>query len=48
MRRMRNRMIHGYDTIDAARVLDAVAINIEPLVAVLGKAIHSGDGQLSE
>lgn len=31
IRRMRNRMIHGYDTIDVARVWDAIEIDIPPL-----------------
>jgi uncharacterized protein with HEPN domain len=35
VRRMRNRMIHGYDTIDVARVWDAVEIDIPPLISVL-------------
>lgn len=35
VRRMRNRLIHGYDTIDVARVWDAVEIDIPPLIAAL-------------
>lgn len=35
VRRMRNRLIHGYDTIDVARVWDAVEIDIPPLITSL-------------
>ncbi len=35
VRRMRNRMIHGYDTIDVVRVWDAVQIDIPTLLAAL-------------
>lgn len=39
VRRMRNRLIHGYDTIDAARVWDAVEIEVPPLVSALTAAL---------
>jgi uncharacterized protein with HEPN domain len=39
VRRMRNRLIHGYDTIDVARVWDAVEIDVPPLIAALSKAL---------
>lgn len=39
VRRMRNRLIHGYDTIDAARVWDAVEIDVPPLIAALSTAL---------
>lgn len=41
VRRMRNRLIHGYDTIDAARVWDAVEIDVPPLIAALSTALAS-------
>lgn len=43
IRRMRNRMIHGYDTIDVARVWDAVEIDIPPLMAALRKELGAKD-----
>jgi uncharacterized protein with HEPN domain len=39
VRRMRNRLIHGYDTIDVARVWDAVEIDVPPLVSALTAAL---------
>lgn len=35
IRGMRNRLIHGYDSIDPARVWDAVELDIWPLIAAL-------------
>ncbi len=39
VRRMRNRLVHGYDTIDVARVWDAVQVDVPPLLAALDQAI---------
>lgn len=39
IRRMRNRLVHGYDSIDPARVWDAVEIDIPPLVVALTAAL---------
>jgi uncharacterized protein with HEPN domain len=39
VRRMRNRLIHGYDNVDPARVWDAVEIDIPPLIAALETAL---------
>jgi uncharacterized protein with HEPN domain len=41
VRRMRNRMIHGYDTIDTVIVWDAIQLEIPPLVLVLKSAIEA-------
>lgn len=41
VRQMRNRLIHGYDTIDPARVWDALAIDVSPLIAELEAALIS-------
>jgi uncharacterized protein with HEPN domain len=38
---MRNRMIHGYDTIDVARVWDAVEIDIPALITALQAALDA-------
>jgi len=35
VRQMRNRLIHGYDSIDPARVWDALSIDVPPLIAAL-------------
>jgi uncharacterized protein with HEPN domain len=35
VRRMRNRLIHGYDSIDPERIWDAVQIDLPPLIAAL-------------
>lgn len=35
VRRMRNRLIHGYDSIDPARVWDAVELDIPGLITAL-------------
>ncbi|GMU94090.1 MAG: hypothetical protein AMXMBFR4_31480 [Candidatus Hydrogenedentota bacterium] len=37
--RMRNRLIHGYDTVDPARVWDAVELDIPGLIAALSKEL---------
>ena len=42
IRRMRNRMIHGYDTIDVERVWDAVEIDIPPLIEILKSELGAG------
>ncbi len=39
VRQMRNRLIHGYDTIDPARVWDALLIDVPPLIAELERAL---------
>lgn len=39
VRQMRNRLIHGYDTIDPARVWDALSIDVPPLIADLEQAL---------
>jgi len=39
VRRMRNRIIHGYDTVDAAIVWDTVQLAIPPLIAELEAAL---------
>jgi uncharacterized protein with HEPN domain len=41
VRRMRNRLTHGYDTIDPARVWDALSIDVPPLIAELERALAS-------
>lgn len=39
VRQMRNRMIHGYDTIDPARVWDALSIDVPPLIVEIEQAL---------
>jgi uncharacterized protein with HEPN domain len=39
VRQMRNRLIHGYDTIDPDRVWDALFIDVPPLIAELERAL---------
>ena len=39
VRRMRNRIIHGYDTVDAAIVWDTVQLAVPPLIAELERAL---------
>lgn len=39
VRRMRNRLIHGYDTIDAARVWDAVEVDVSMVVTAVSGAL---------
>ncbi len=39
VRQMRNRLIHGYDTIDPARVWDALALDVPPLIAEIDRAL---------
>ncbi len=41
MRQMRNRLIHGYDTVDPARVFDALTIDVPPLIAVLDRELQT-------
>lgn len=44
VRRMRNRMIHGYDTIDAARVWDAVEIDVPNIIEALEAGLSGWTG----
>jgi uncharacterized protein with HEPN domain len=44
VRQMRNRLIHGYDTIDPARVWDALSIDVPPLIAELERALAAWPG----
>jgi len=44
MRHMRNRLIHGYDSIDPARVWDALAIDVPPLIEELERALAQWPG----
>lgn len=39
VRRMRNRIIHGYDTIDTTIVWDTVRLAVPPLIAELERAL---------
>lgn len=39
VRQMRNRLIHGYDSIDPARVWDALSIDVPPLIEALEQAM---------
>lgn len=39
MRQMRNRLIHGYESIDPARVWDALSIDVPPLIDELERAL---------
>lgn len=39
VRQMRNRLIHGYDSIDPARVWDALSIDVPPLIEALEQAL---------
>lgn len=39
VRHMRNRLIHGYDTIDPDRVWDALSIDVPPLVGEIERAL---------
>ena len=39
VRRMRNRIIHGYDTVDTAIVWDTVQLAVPPLIAELERAL---------
>ena len=39
IRQMRNRLVHGYDTIDPARVWDALSIDVPPLIQELEHAL---------
>jgi uncharacterized protein with HEPN domain len=40
----RNRISHGYDTVDYALVWDTVAGDFPPLIAALERALGSGPG----
>lgn len=39
VRLMRNRLIHGYDTIDVARVWDAIEVDVPPLIRELERVL---------
>ncbi|MGQ0626618.1 MAG: HepT-like ribonuclease domain-containing protein [Phycisphaerales bacterium] len=39
IRQIRNRLIHGYDTIDPARVWNALTVEVPPLIAELECAL---------
>ena len=39
VRRMRNRIIHGYDTVDTAIVWDTVQLAVPQLIAELERAL---------
>jgi uncharacterized protein with HEPN domain len=39
VRRMRNRLIHGYDTVEPARVWDALALDLPHLIGELERAM---------
>lgn len=41
VRRMRNRMIHGYDTIDTVIVWDAIGLELPQLIEVPERALAS-------
>lgn len=41
IRSMRNRLIHGYDSVDPARVWDALQIDVPPLIRELDRALAS-------
>lgn len=40
IRRARNRMIHGYDSIDVAVVLDTVRLSLPPLIEELRRFLN--------
>lgn len=44
VRQMRNRLIHGYDSIDTDRVWDALVIDVPPLLKALDAALSSWPG----
>ena len=44
IRQMRNRLIHGYDTIDPARVWDALSIDVPPLIDEIERALVNWPG----
>lgn len=44
VRQMRNRLIHGYDSIDPVRVWDALQIDVPPLVRELENALAEWPG----
>lgn len=45
IRQMRNRLIHGYDSIDPARVWDALSIDVPPLIVELETALAGWPGE---
>lgn len=40
IRQMRNRLIHGYDSVDPARVFDALSVDVPPLIAALERELR--------
>ncbi len=44
VRQMRNRLIHGYDTIDPDRVWDALSIDVPPLIGELERSLANWPG----
>ena len=42
VRRMRHRLIHGYDTIDPARVWDAAELDVPGLITLLEAELRPG------
>lgn len=44
VRQMRNRLIHGYDSVDPERVWDALSIDVPPLIAELDRALANWPG----
>jgi uncharacterized protein with HEPN domain len=44
VRQMRNRLIHGYDSIDMARVWDALSIDVPPLIREIEQAMSQWPG----
>jgi len=44
IRRMRNRLIHGYDTVDNSIVWDTVHLALPPLIADLDRALAGSPG----
>lgn len=39
VRQMRNRLIHGYDSVDPARIWDALLIDVPPLIREIEQAL---------
>ncbi len=39
---MRNRLIHGYDVVDADTLWDTIVLNLPPLLEQLGSALTGG------
>ncbi len=45
IRQIRNRLIHGYDTIDPARVWNALTREVPPLIAEIERALAAWPSQ---